>query len=163
MQSWLRVDEPEWSWRPGPAPRRARRAVPPRRPRWRTVALASLLAAATAAIAVVASSGAGPAAADLDASRPAPAWASRSLAHDARLLDALVMCESRGQAAVVSRDGLYGGLFQFDQATWRSVGGAGSPSSAPPSEQRARALLLLLQRGVAPWPRCGPAAAARST
>lgn len=51
--------------------------------------------------------------------------------------------------------GAYCGLFQFDQGTWRGVGGSGSPCAASPAEQWARARRLQRQRGNAPWPVCG--------
>ncbi len=46
----------------------------------------------------------------------------------------------------------YYGAYQFDLATWRSVGGAGLPSDATPAEQDMRAGMLLARRGLAPWP-----------
>jgi hypothetical protein len=49
----------------------------------------------------------------------------------------------------------YRGLFQFDCATWRSVGGSGDPAAASPDEQWRRAAALQDQRGNQPWPVCG--------
>lgn len=49
----------------------------------------------------------------------------------------------------------YCGAYQFDQQTWNSVGGQGSPCAASPAEQDRRAEILLQQRGTEPWPHCG--------
>jgi len=49
----------------------------------------------------------------------------------------------------------YCGLFQFDQKTWESVGGTGSPCAASPTEQWSRAEQLHQQRGNQAWPVCG--------
>lgn len=51
--------------------------------------------------------------------------------------------------------GGYCGLFQFDQGTWESVGGSGSPCAASSQEQWDRAEQLHQERGNQPWPRCG--------
>lgn len=51
--------------------------------------------------------------------------------------------------------GGYCGAYQFDQQTWNSVGGSGSPCGASPAEQDRRATILQGQRGNAPWPHCG--------
>ena len=64
-------------------------------------------------------------------------------------------CESSGNYAAVSPDGLYGGAYQFDRPTWQSVGGSGDPAAASPAEQDARASELWSQRGSNPWPNCG--------
>lgn len=68
---------------------------------------------------------------------------------------ALASCESGGDAGVVSANGLYHGLYQFDVQTWKSVGGSGLPSQASASEQTKRAEILHEQRGASPWPVCG--------
>lgn len=68
---------------------------------------------------------------------------------------ALAQCESSGNPRAVSPNGLYGGLYQFDQHTWESVGGQGDPAAATPTEQTRRAWLLYTRRGTAPWPVCG--------
>ncbi|MBY8909984.1 LysM peptidoglycan-binding domain-containing protein [Salinicoccus roseus] len=68
---------------------------------------------------------------------------------------ALAQCESSGNASVVSSNGLYHGLYQFDVQTWRSVGGSGLPSQASAAEQTKRAQILFDQRGAQPWPVCG--------
>jgi uncharacterized protein YabE (DUF348 family) len=68
---------------------------------------------------------------------------------------ALARCESGGRATVISSNGLYHGLYQFDISTWRGVGGSGLPSDATPEEQTYRAKLLYADRGRQPWPVCG--------
>jgi hypothetical protein len=68
---------------------------------------------------------------------------------------ALAQCESGGNPSIVSSNGLYHGLYQFDARTWQSVGGSGVASDAPADEQTYRAKLLYQQRGDAPWPSCG--------
>ena len=62
----------------------------------------------------------------------------------------VVMCESAGNARAISRAGYYG-LWQFDLATWQSVGGTGLPSNASVEEQMARARALFDARGWQPW------------
>ena len=66
----------------------------------------------------------------------------------------LRMCESSDSYTAVSPDGRHFGAYQFDQPTWASVGGAGLPSQASPSEQDYRALYLYRMRGWQPW-ECG--------
>ncbi len=68
---------------------------------------------------------------------------------------ALAQCESGGNPTIVSSNGLYHGLYQFDAGTWRSVGGSGVASQAPSGEQTARAKALYQSRGASPWPVCG--------
>ncbi|MFC5381864.1 ubiquitin-like domain-containing protein [Aquipuribacter nitratireducens] len=68
---------------------------------------------------------------------------------------ALAQCESGGNPSIVSSNGLYHGLYQFDRGTWQSVGGSGVASDAPASEQTARAKMLYASRGASPWPHCG--------
>ena len=63
-------------------------------------------------------------------------------------------CESGGDYSTDSGNGFYG-AYQFDQATWESVGGSGSPASASPAEQDQRAAQLQAQSGSSPWPVCG--------
>jgi resuscitation-promoting factor RpfA len=63
----------------------------------------------------------------------------------------LRQCESGGDYSIVSANGRYYGAYQFDLATWRSVGGAGLPSQAAPAEQDYRALYLYRLRGWQPW------------
>ncbi|MEU9982027.1 ubiquitin-like domain-containing protein [Streptomyces sp. NPDC050856] len=68
---------------------------------------------------------------------------------------ALAQCESGGRADAVDPSGTYGGLYQFDAGTWRSLGGSGLPQEAPADEQTYRAKKLYVQRGSSPWPHCG--------
>ncbi|MER7107433.1 ubiquitin-like domain-containing protein [Streptomyces sp. NPDC000229] len=68
---------------------------------------------------------------------------------------ALAQCESGGRADAVDASGTYGGLYQFDPGTWRSLGGSGVAQDAPASEQTYRAKKLYVQRGASPWPHCG--------
>jgi len=67
---------------------------------------------------------------------------------------ALAGCESGGNPRAVNPAGYYG-LYQFDVATWRSVGGSGLPHHASAGEQTHRAKLLYAARGRSPWPNCG--------
>lgn len=48
--------------------------------------------------------------------------------------DAIAQCESGGNWAANTGNGLYGGL-QISQATWDSNGGVGSPAAASPQQQ----------------------------
>lgn len=68
---------------------------------------------------------------------------------------ALAACESGGNASVVSSNGLYHGLYQFDAQTWQSMGGSGVASDASAAEQTQRAQQLYDSRGSQPWPVCG--------
>lgn len=68
---------------------------------------------------------------------------------------ALAVCESGGRADAVDPSGTYGGLYQFDTATWHGLGGSGRPQDAPPEEQTRRAKTLYLRHGTSPWPHCG--------
>jgi resuscitation-promoting factor RpfB len=68
---------------------------------------------------------------------------------------ALAACESGGNPTIVSRNGLYHGLYQFSVGTWRGVGGSGLPSEASPDEQTARAKMLYNRSGAGQWPVCG--------
>ncbi|WNZ10925.1 ubiquitin-like domain-containing protein [Streptomyces sp. 11x1] len=68
---------------------------------------------------------------------------------------ALAACESGGRPNAVDPSGTYGGLYQFDTRTWRSLGGSGRPQDAPAAEQTMRAKKLYAQRGASPWPHCG--------
>jgi hypothetical protein len=70
-------------------------------------------------------------------------------------LDAIASCESGGDPTIVDASGTYYGLYQFDMATWASVGGSGSPAAASPEEQTYRASLLYSRAGSSPWPVCG--------
>lgn len=81
------------------------------------------------------------------------AIASEALAADASasgILDSIAQCESGGNPSIVNASG-HGGLFQFAQSTWRSVGGSGTPQSASVAEQYKRAAMLLARDGTGPW------------
>ncbi|MBV7699672.1 resuscitation-promoting factor [Streptomyces sp. TRM70350] len=67
----------------------------------------------------------------------------------------LAACESGGRADAVDPSGTYGGLYQFDARTWRSLGGTGRPQDASAAEQTYRAKKLYTRRGTSPWPHCG--------
>ncbi|SDM80122.1 Uncharacterized conserved protein YabE, contains G5 and tandem DUF348 domains [Streptomyces sp. cf386] len=67
----------------------------------------------------------------------------------------LAACESGGRPDAVDSSGTYGGLYQFDTETWRSLGGTGRPQDAPAAEQTARAKKLYVRQGASPWPHCG--------
>jgi resuscitation-promoting factor RpfA len=62
----------------------------------------------------------------------------------------LRMCESSNNYSINTGNDHYG-AYQFDLATWRSVGGSGYPNRATPAEQNARALILYRERGWQPW------------
>jgi nucleoid-associated protein YgaU len=70
-------------------------------------------------------------------------------AASADTLDSIEKCESSGNLR--ASNGTHFGLYQFDLATWRSVGGSGNPMDASRAEQRSRAEALLAQRGTGPW------------
>jgi hypothetical protein len=63
-------------------------------------------------------------------------------------------CESSDDYQAISPTGKYRGAYQFDYATWQTVGGTGDPAAAPPAEQDARARELYARRGPQPW-ECG--------
>nr|WP_307821801.1 ubiquitin-like domain-containing protein [Streptomyces coffeae] len=87
---------------------------------------------------------------------PPPPPASPGGGHsDGLNWQAMAHCESGGRSNAVDSSGRYGGLYQMDQQTWRSVGGTGNPQDAPASEQTYRAKKLYVQRGASPWPNCG--------
>lgn len=67
---------------------------------------------------------------------------------------ALAQCESGGNPAAVSRNGLYYGLYQFSLGTWGAMGGSGLPSDASPAEQLQRAQALQARSGWGQWPAC---------
>jgi len=69
-------------------------------------------------------------------------------------LESIAKCESGGDPTRVSASGQYRGKYQFDRATWRSVGGTGDPAKASEAEQDRRAAKLLKREGTAPWPNC---------
>ena len=63
-------------------------------------------------------------------------------------------CESGGDPQAVSKGGRYRGKYQFDLATWRSLGGQGDPIDAAESVQDRLAIKLYKRRGTAPWGAC---------
>ena len=65
------------------------------------------------------------------------------------------LCESTNNYRAVNPSGLYTGAYQFDDQTWRSVGGQGRAMFAGRLEQDYRAVRLLKARGSSPWPTCG--------
>ncbi len=67
----------------------------------------------------------------------------------------LRFCESTHDYQAISPTGKYRGAYQFDHATWQTVGGSGDPAAAPDAEQDARARELYARRGHQPWPECG--------
>lgn len=70
------------------------------------------------------------------------------------VLERIAQCESGGNPRAVSGDGRYRGKYQFDRATWRSLGGRGDPAAAPEAVQDRLALKLYRLRGTAPWANC---------
>jgi hypothetical protein len=59
----------------------------------------------------------------------------------------------QGSAGYLTNTGNgYYGAYQFNLATWRSVGGTGYPHNASAAEQDKRASILLSRRGLSPWP-----------
>src|SRR6201988_763822 len=73
---------------------------------------------------------------------------------DAVNWDAIAQCESGGNWASNTGNGHFGGL-QFNQATWTSNGGRGSPATASREEQIRVAENVLHTQGIGAWPRCG--------
>ena len=68
--------------------------------------------------------------------------------------DSIAQCESGGNWASNTGNGHFGGL-QFNQATWTSNGGFGSPATATREEQIRVAENVLRTQGLGAWPRCG--------
>jgi resuscitation-promoting factor RpfC len=68
--------------------------------------------------------------------------------------DAIAQCESGGNWGTNTGNGHYGGL-QFNEATWLSNGGLGSPASASRDEQIRVAENVLRTQGLGAWPKCG--------
>jgi Transglycosylase-like domain len=69
-------------------------------------------------------------------------------------LERIAFCESRGNWAINTGNGFYGGL-QFLPSTWRSMGGTGLPNWASKAEQMWRGARLYRMAGPSPWPICG--------
>ena len=70
------------------------------------------------------------------------------------VLDQIAQCESGGNLAAESPNGLYFGKYQFSVPTWEAMGGTGNPAQADEATQDALAYKLYQQRGTAPWPAC---------
>jgi peptidoglycan hydrolase-like protein with peptidoglycan-binding domain len=75
--------------------------------------------------------GLGGATATAPAAAPAPQGRSGARA---AVLERIARCESGGDPTAVSANGRYRGKYQFDRATWRSLGGSGDPADAPDAE-----------------------------
>jgi peptidoglycan hydrolase-like protein with peptidoglycan-binding domain len=69
-------------------------------------------------------------------------------------LQKIAQCESSGNPAAVSQDGVYRGKYQFSRETWRELGGSGDPAAAPVAEQDQMAAKLLQTQGPSAWPNC---------
>lgn len=67
--------------------------------------------------------------------------------------DAIAQCESGGNWAANTGNGLYGGL-QISQATWDSNGGVGSPAAASPQQQIEVADNIMKTQGPGAWSKC---------
>ena len=68
----------------------------------------------------------------------------------------LAKCESGLNPNAYNPAGPYYGLYQFDQGTWNSNGGTGTPSGKSIAEQTRVAYNLYQARGRAPWPSLRP-------
>jgi resuscitation-promoting factor RpfA len=125
----------EWAQENAAAARRPPQPAPteysPRGLRWRAGAVATLLLGTVAAGIVAPGSSA--------LADPSPNTWYR-----------LRLCESGNNYAINTGNNHYG-AYQFDLATWRSVGGTGYPHRASKAEQDARALMLYRERGWQPW------------
>jgi hypothetical protein len=91
------------------------------------------------------------------ASNAAPPNSGNRRAKKTRSADALAKirsCESGSNYQARSASGRYRGAYQFDHATFASVGGKGDPAAASPAEQDHRARLLYAKRGGEAWPVC---------
>ena len=80
----------------------------------------------------------------------APSRSSRVPAVLRRIAD----CESGGDPTAVSKSGRYRGKYQFDLATWHSLGGHGDPIDASEAVQDKLAIKLYKRSGTAPWGAC---------
>ncbi len=78
----------------------------------------------------------------------------REAARQERNLARIRACESGGDYSARSASGKHGGAYQFDRATFASVGGTGDPATASPAEQDRAAARLYSERGAQPWPNC---------
>ncbi|MDD4867460.1 MAG: transglycosylase family protein [Mycobacterium sp.] len=78
--------------------------------------------------------------------------ASNSRADDVNW-EAIAQCESSGNWAADTGNGLYGGL-QISQPTWDANGGYGLPSAASPEAQIEVANRIMATQGPGAWPTC---------
>lgn len=74
-----------------------------------------------------------------------------------RTFEAIAGCESRGNWAINTGNGYFGGI-QFSLRSWGYVGGSGNPARATKLEQIYRAVLLMRLQGFGAWPVCRRAA-----
>ncbi|MEX0868494.1 MAG: transglycosylase family protein, partial [Nitriliruptoraceae bacterium] len=72
---------------------------------------------------------------------------------DPAVWDRLADCESDRRWDADTGNGYYGGL-QFSLASWRAVGGPGTPDDASKDVQIAYAERLLERQGWRAWPSC---------
>ena len=70
-------------------------------------------------------------------------------------LQTIAACESHDNPHAIGGGGAFRGKYQFDYATWASVGGSGDPAAAPEAEQDRRAAMLMARSGAGIWPVCG--------
>lgn len=70
-------------------------------------------------------------------------------------LRAIALCESGANPRAIGGGGRYRGAYQFDRATWASLGGRGDPAAASMAEQTHRAALLYAREGPSAWGVCG--------
>nr|WP_082274792.1 transglycosylase family protein [Mycobacterium kansasii] len=82
-----------------------------------------------------------------------PAVAPGSSHADSVNWEAIAQCESGGNWAADTGNGLYGGL-QISQPTWQGNGGAGLSSAASPDGQIDVGERIMTTQGPGAWPRC---------
>lgn len=83
---------------------------------------------------------------------PAPTTAP-TVSPSSDVWDKLAICESKGNWAINTGNGYYGGL-QFSESAWRGVGGTNMPHEASRDEQIMRGKMLQEKRGWGPWGAC---------
>jgi hypothetical protein len=66
---------------------------------------------------------------------------------------AVAQCESGGDPSY--NDGQFYGLYNFDRATWQSLGYSGTADQYSAATQTEAAKRLYAERGAQPWPVCG--------
>jgi hypothetical protein len=67
--------------------------------------------------------------------------------------EAIAQCESGGNWAADTGNGLFGGL-QISRPTWDANGGSGLPSAAAPDAQVEVGDRIMTTQGPGAWPRC---------